>query len=160
MRDPGAGRIKIDAMVDREHGLLRIRDLRRADLFEFRDYRAGVVVRHYVTRPNRNKIPRANNCAFRKSIRVTRGNFFHQRQSHTRFEKLLLGGALAKELGDVEVDEIGVMKNDRLDGALDFVAFVTVGGDHVHDFGWNAMFVSERDAAERMSKLLAKFSLN
>src|ERR1700719_1259104 len=31
---------------------------------------------------------------------------------NSTFEKLLPGCALAKELGDVEVDEIGVMKND------------------------------------------------
>src|ERR1700681_1837991 len=30
-------------------------------------------------------------------------------------KKLLLGGALAKQLGDIEVHEIGVMENNRLD---------------------------------------------
>ena len=53
-------------------------------------------------------------CSRFQSIRVTSGYFFNQRQTHLQ-EKLLLGRALAKELGDIEVHEIGVMKNDRLD---------------------------------------------
>src|SRR5437764_13158768 len=52
------------------------------------------------------------------------------------------------------------MENDRLDRALHLVAFMTVGGDDVHDFAGNAVFVGERDAAERMSHLLPKFPLN
>src|SRR5438034_4499800 len=72
----------------------------------------------------------------------------------------LFGRALAQELGDIEVYEISVMKNDRLDRALHLVAFVTVCGDDVHDFARNAVFVSERDAAKRMPHLLPKFSLN
>ena len=52
------------------------------------------------------------------------------------------------------------MKNDRFDRALHLVAFVTVGGDDVHDFAGNAVLVGERDAAERMPHLLSKFSLN
>src|SRR5450755_3029821 len=50
---------------------------------------------------------------------------------------LLLGGAFAKKLGDIEIHEVGVMENDRLDRALHLVALVTVGGDHVHDFAGN-----------------------
>src|SRR5436853_2481470 len=73
---------------------------------------------------------------------------------------LLLGGALAEELGDIEVYEIGVVKNDRFDRALHLVALVTVGGDDVHDFAGNRVLVGERDAAKRMAHLLSKFSLN
>ena len=53
-----------------------------------------------------------------------------------------------------------MMENDRLDGALDLVAFVTVRRDDVQDFTGNTMLVRERDAAERMTQLLPKFSLN
>ena len=74
--------------------------------------------------------------------------------------ELFFSGALAQELCDVEVDEIGVMKDDRLDRALDLVALVTVRGDDVQDFAGNAVLVSERDAAERMPHLLPKFSLD
>src|SRR6266704_554784 len=56
-------------------------------------------------------------------------------------EQLLLGSALAKKLGDIEVDEVGVMKDNRLDRPLDLVAFMTVRGDHVHDFAGNAVLV-------------------
>lgn len=38
-------------------------------------------------------------------------------------------GPFAEEFGDVEIDKVGVMKNDRLDRALDFVTFMAVGGD-------------------------------
>ena len=72
----------------------------------------------------------------------------------------LLGGALAEELRDVEIHEIGVMKNDRFNRALDLIALVTVRGDDVQDFAGNAMLVSERDAAEWMTHLLSEFSLD
>jgi hypothetical protein len=75
-------------------------------------------------------------------------------------KKLLLGDALAKVLGDVEIHKISVMENNRLDRALDFVAFVTVRRDHVHDFRGDAVFEGQCNPAEWMSKLLAKFSLN
>src|SRR5437764_12650838 len=71
-----------------------------------------------------------------------------------------LGGALSQELGDIEVDEIRVMKDDRVDRTLRLVPLVTVGGDDVHKFAGNAVFVGERDAAERMPHLLTEFSLN
>ena len=80
------------------------------------------------------------------------------RDQHSRLQ--LLRRSLAKELGDVEVDEISVVKNNRLDRALDFVTFVTVGRDHMQHFRWNAVFISEGDTAERVAKLPAKFSLN
>src|SRR6266481_4918328 len=72
----------------------------------------------------------------------------------------LLGRAFAQKLGDIEVDEIGVMKDDRFDRTLHLVALVTVGGDDVHDFARDAVLVGERDAAKRMPHLLSKFSLN
>src|SRR5882724_1775017 len=52
------------------------------------------------------------------------------------------------------------MENDRLDRAFHLIALVTVGGDDVHDFARNAVFVGERDAAKWMPHLLPKFSLN
>src|SRR5207249_2484738 len=52
------------------------------------------------------------------------------------------------------------MENDRLDRALHLVAFMTVGGDDVHDFAGNSVLVGERDSAEWMPHLLPKFSLN
>src|SRR5439155_25454713 len=72
----------------------------------------------------------------------------------------LLGGALSKKFGDIEVDEIGVMENDRLDRALHLVTFVTVGSDDVHDFTRDAVLEGKRDAAEWMPHLLPKFPLN
>src|SRR6266481_3530738 len=72
----------------------------------------------------------------------------------------LLGRALAQKLGDVEIHEVSVMKDDRFDRTLHLVALVTVGGDDVHDFARNAVLVGECDAAKRMPHLLSKFSLN
>src|SRR5712692_9587232 len=72
----------------------------------------------------------------------------------------LLGGALAKKLGDIEVHEIGVMENDRLDRALHLVALVAVRGDDVQDFAGNAVLVGQRDTAERMPHLLTEFALD
>src|ERR1039457_2242352 len=72
----------------------------------------------------------------------------------------LLGGAFAKNLGDIEVHEIGVMEDDGLDRALHLVPLVTVRGDHVHDFTRNAVLVGEGDAAERVTHLLPKCALN
>src|SRR4029077_14825691 len=72
----------------------------------------------------------------------------------------LLGRALTEELRDIEVDEIGMMKDDRFDGTFHLVALVTVGGDDVHDFAGNPVLVGECDAAKRMAHLLSKFSLN
>src|SRR5438132_13680540 len=72
----------------------------------------------------------------------------------------LLGRASAQKLGNIEVDEIGVMENDRFDRTLHLVSLVTVGSDDVHDFARDAMFVGERDAAKGMPHLLSEFSLN
>src|SRR5204862_4110309 len=153
-----------------ENRLRRIGNRSRADLFELGNYRAGVVVRHDMTRTNRNEIAGMNCRAGRKSIRVTRGNLFDERKTHIRQSTInpqlstvrasLLGGALAKKLGDVEVHEVGVMENDRLDRAFHLIALVTVGGDDVHDFARNAVLEGERDAAKWMPHLLPKFSLN
>src|SRR5436309_13718680 len=59
---------------------------------------------------------------------------------------LLLRSALAEQLGNIEINEISVMKNDRFDRALHFVTLVTVRGDDVQDFAGNAVLVSECDA--------------
>src|SRR4029077_9559100 len=72
----------------------------------------------------------------------------------------LFPGPFAEEFGDVEIDKVGVMKNDRLDRALDFVAFMAVGGDDVQDLAGQTMLVRECDAAERMPHLLAERALD
>ena len=72
----------------------------------------------------------------------------------------LLRSALAKKLCDIEVHEIRVVKNDGLNGALYLVAFMTMRRNNMQDFAGNLMFVCERDAAERMTHLLSKLSLN
>jgi hypothetical protein len=50
-------------------------------------------------------------CARGKSVRMSRRNFFHKCQSHISLQ-LLLRGALAEDLGYVEIYKIGMMKND------------------------------------------------
>src|SRR6266404_2399281 len=105
MRNAGARRVKINAVlagerlnlgvllqilrrdvlnvvIDRENRLRRIGDFRRADLFEFWNDRAGVVMRHHMARTNRNEIARAYYSARSKSIRMTRGNLLDQRETH------------------------------------------------------------------------------
>ena len=72
----------------------------------------------------------------------------------------LLRSALAEELCDIEVYKIGVMKNNRFDRSLDLVALVAVCGYDVQHFAGDAVLVSERNAAERVTNLLPKFSLN
>ena len=67
----------LNVVIDREYRLRWIRDLRRADLLELRNHRAGVVMRHDMARPNRDKIARAHDRAGRKSIRVSRRNLLN-----------------------------------------------------------------------------------
>src|SRR3954449_12551162 len=74
--------------------------------------------------------------------------------------KLFFRGSLSQELRNIEVHKIGVMKNYRLDRALDLVALVAVCCDDVEHFSGDAVLVSERDAAERMTHLLSEFSLD
>ena len=50
------GRSILDVVIDGEHWLCRIGNRCRADLFEFRNHRAGVVMRHHMARANRNEI--------------------------------------------------------------------------------------------------------
>src|SRR6266480_309856 len=76
------GRSILDVVIDREHRLRRIGDRRRADLFEFRNHRAGVVMRHYVARANRNEIAAAHLCSRSKSIRMARRNLLDKCKSH------------------------------------------------------------------------------
>src|SRR5262249_12359628 len=66
----------------------------------------------------------------------------------------------AKDFGDVKVDEIGVVKNNRFDRALDLVSFVAVGGDDMQDLAGNAVLVGECYPAEGMTHLLPKFALD
>jgi hypothetical protein len=70
-------------VIDGEHWLRRIGNRCRADLFEFRNHRAGVVMRHHMARANRNEIAAAHLCSRSKSIRMTRRNLFNKREAHT-----------------------------------------------------------------------------
>ena len=69
-------------------------------------------------------------------------------------------GATAEKFGDVEVHKVGVVEDDRLDAAFDLLAFVAVGGDHVHDFCRHAVLVGYGDAAEWMPQHLAEVALD
>src|SRR5262249_52452100 len=80
------GRSILDVVIDREDGLCWIRNRCCADLFKFRNHSAGVVVRHDVTRANRNEITAADYCAGRKSIRMTRRNFFDKCKAHMSWQ--------------------------------------------------------------------------
>src|SRR4030095_15973340 len=95
MRNAGARGVKIDSVFTRERFNLRVLlqilrrdilnvvidgedrlrwicDLRRADLLKLWNHRAGVVMRHHMTRPNRDEIPGAHNRARSKSVSVSR----------------------------------------------------------------------------------------
>src|SRR6266404_4900069 len=105
MRNAGARRVKIDAVlpaerfylgvfleilrrdilnvvIDCENRLRRIGDGGGADLFELWNYCAGIVVRHHVTRANRNEISCAYDRARSKSVSVSCGNFLDERETH------------------------------------------------------------------------------
>src|SRR6187399_1585360 len=68
------GRSILDVVIDGKHWLCRIGNRCRADLFEFRNYRAGVVMRHYMARANRDEISAAYLCSRSKPIRMPRRN--------------------------------------------------------------------------------------
>jgi hypothetical protein len=108
MRNTSAGWVKVDAVfvrerfdlgvllqilrrdvlnvvIDREHGLRRIRDRRCSDLLELRNYGAGVVVRHHMTRANRDKIAASHHRAGSESIRMSCRNLLNQSQAHISF---------------------------------------------------------------------------
>ncbi len=127
-------------MIDGEHWLPWIGDRRRSNLLELWDHRPGVVMRHHVTRANRDEVAATNHCTGSESVSVARGDFFNQRQAHMNCpikypvavcaSSVAVAGiadasrpgspipatafrrALPKHLGDVEINEIGVMKND------------------------------------------------
>src|SRR6266513_302409 len=83
------GRSILDVVIDREYWLCRIGNRCGADLFEFRNHRAGVVMRHYVARANRNEIAAAHLCSRSKSIRMTRRNLFDEREAHISYSALI-----------------------------------------------------------------------
>src|SRR6476660_5246769 len=72
------GRSILDVVIDREHWLCRISNRRRADLLELRNHRAGVVVRHYMARANRDEIAAVHLCSRSKSVRMTTSNLLNQ----------------------------------------------------------------------------------
>jgi hypothetical protein len=102
MRDAGARRIKVDAVIacerfnicvlfqilrrnilnvviDGEYRLRRIGNRCRADLLEFRNHRAGVVMRHHVARPNRDKVATPHHRIGSEPVSVASGNLLNQR---------------------------------------------------------------------------------
>ena len=72
----------LNVVIDGEDRLRRIRDRRRADLLKLRNHRAGIVMRHHMTRPNRNEISRADHGSRGESVSVSRGNFLDEREAH------------------------------------------------------------------------------
>src|SRR5207302_10352739 len=78
------GRRVLNIVIDRKDRLRRIGNLGRADLFELRNNRAGIVMRHDMARTNGNKISRAHNRPSRESVSMSRGNLFNESQTHVR----------------------------------------------------------------------------
>src|SRR5215475_6044157 len=167
-------------MIDGKDRLCRIGDSRSSDLLELRDHRTRIIMGHYVTWANGDKIATANDAARSESISVACSNLFDQREPHKTnrlfgstscvqhccnwhrqcrwagiadpgYSFSLLRGPFAQQLCDIEVHEIGMMKNDRFDRALHLVALVTMRGNNMQDFAGNTVLVSERDAAEWMT---------
>jgi hypothetical protein len=64
-------------MIDREDRLRWIRDLRRPDLLKLWNHRAGIVMRHDMARPNRDKIAGPHDRSGRESICVSRRNLLN-----------------------------------------------------------------------------------
>ena len=72
----------LNVVIDGEHRLRRIRNRSRADLFELGNHSAGVVVRHDMTRANRNEIAGADHRSRSQSVSVTRSNLLNERETH------------------------------------------------------------------------------
>src|SRR5437868_15354766 len=69
----------LNVVINGEHRLRRIRYGRGADLLELRNHSAGIVMRHDVAWPNRNKISCARGRARSKYVSVSCGNFLDER---------------------------------------------------------------------------------
>src|SRR5437868_15067406 len=67
----------LNIMIDGEDRLRWIRDLRRADLPKLWNNRAGVIMRHHMTRPNRHEFACVADFARRKSIGLYRRNLIN-----------------------------------------------------------------------------------
>src|SRR6266550_1707586 len=80
------GRSILDVVIDGEHWLCWIGNRCGADLLEFRNHRAGVIMRHYVARANRNEIAATHLCSGSKSIGMTRRNLLDKCKSHIRWQ--------------------------------------------------------------------------
>ena len=115
-------------------------------------YRNGFDVKRFATVGCSDCIFKLRNLFRRHSLNQTPSRRYSQFSCVVaRTYRLLRRGSFSKKLGNVEVYEIGVVKNDRLDRALHLVTLMTVRGDNVKDFAGNAMLVCERDAAEWMA---------
>src|SRR5438105_12236640 len=75
----------LNVVIDGEHRLCGICDRRSADLFELWNYRAGIVVRHHMTRTNRDEIASPHHGSHGESISVSRGNLLDEREAHISF---------------------------------------------------------------------------
>jgi hypothetical protein len=74
----------LDVVINGEDWLCRISNRCRADLFEFRNHRAGVVMRHHMARANRNEIAAAHYSSGGEPVSVSRGNLLNERKTHGR----------------------------------------------------------------------------
>ena len=66
----------------------------------------------------------------------------------------------AEILGDVKVNEVRVVEDDRLDRAFHLVTLMTVRRDDVHHFCWDVVLVSHGDPREGMAEHLTKVPLD
>jgi hypothetical protein len=72
----------LNVVVDGEHRLRRIGDRRRADLLELWNHRAGVVMCHDVTRPNRDKVATPHHRIRSEPVSMPSGNLLNQGEAH------------------------------------------------------------------------------
>ena len=115
-------------------------------------YRNGFDVKRFATVGCSDCIFKLRNLFRRHSLNQTPSRRYFQFSCVVaRTYRLFRRGSFSKKLGNVEVHEIGVMKNDRFDRALHLVALMTVRRYDVQHFAGDAVFVGERDAAERVA---------
>src|ERR1700682_1416343 len=75
----------LNVVIDGKDWLRRICNRGGADLLELWNHGAGVVMRHHMTRTNRNEISRADHGSRGESISVSRGNLLDEREAHDYF---------------------------------------------------------------------------
>ncbi len=75
----------LNIVIDGEHRLRRIGDRGRADLLELWNHRAGVVMRHDVTRPNRDKVATPHHRIRSEPVRMASGNLLNEGETHNNY---------------------------------------------------------------------------